>query len=58
MSLVRVTEGDVWVSELPKVPSKSLIPITLVLSTSIHHTGPAGLDLAPNLQGESELIQV
>ena len=32
MSLVRVSEGDGWVSELPTrhAPNKSLTPITLV----------------------------
>ena len=58
MSLVRVSEGDGWVSGLPWALNKSLTPITLVVSPSIHQTRPSGSDLAPNLQGESELIQV
>ena len=60
MSLVRVSEGDGWVSELPWDPNinKSLTPITLVVSPSFHQTRPAGSDLTPKLQGESELIQV
>ena len=33
-------------------------PITLVVGPSIHQTRPSESDLASNLQGESELIQV
>ena len=58
MSLVRVSEGDGWVSELPCAPNKSLTPITLVSALPSIKTRPSGPDLAPNLQGESELIQV
>ena len=60
MSLVRVSEGDGWVSELPCAPNKckSLTPITLVSALPSIKTRPSGSDLAPNLQGESELIQV
>ena len=38
MSLVRVSEGDGWVSELHQAPNKSLTPITLVVSPSFHQT--------------------
>ena len=64
MSLVRVSRGDEWMSELPWAPNKSLTPITLVVSLlsalpSTRPARPSGSDFAPNkLQGESELIQV
>ena len=58
VSLVRVSEGDGWVSEVTWDPNKSLTPITLVVSPSFHQSKTSGSDLAPNLQGESELIQV
>ena len=35
MGLVRVPEGDEWLSELLCVPNKSLTPITLDLSSSL-----------------------
>ena len=53
-----VPEGDGLVAELSWAPNKSLTPITMVVSPSIHQTRPSGSDLAPNLQGESEVIQV
>ena len=58
MSLVRVSDGDGWVSEVTWDPNKSLTPITLVVTPSFHQTRPSGSDLAPNLHRESELVQV
>ena len=44
MSLVRVPEGDGWVSDLSLAPNKSLTPITLVVSPSIQQTRLSGSD--------------
>ena len=53
MSLVRVLEGDKWLSELEHHgPNKILTPVTLTFSHSSHQTRPAGSDLVPDLQGE------
>ena len=50
LSLVRVSEGDGWVSELPSASNKYLTPITLVVSPPIHQTRPSGSDFRLNLK--------
>ena len=59
VSLVRVSEGDGWLPELPYGPNKVFSPVTLAFSPSFHLTRPAGSDWVPtSLQGQQELIQV
>ena len=46
LSLVRVSEGNGWVSELPSASNKYLTPITLVVSPPIYQTRPSGSNFA------------
>ena len=66
VSLVRVSDGGGWLSELPYVPNKSLTPITLDLYPFFHQTRPSGSQVLPQTRKEQrqqweihlELIQV
>ena len=59
MSLVRVSEGDGWVSELPCAPNKSLTPITLGFLTSAgFRSGPKPRDVVRLIQVSVSLVRV
>ena len=51
MSLVRVSEGGGWVSDLFNDPNKSLTPITLVSNPSRQENRLEEQDLFQNLVG-------
>ena len=59
MSLVRVSEGDGWVSDLSQAPNKSLTPITLACQPFLpSNLGQQGQIWPQTCRDESELIQV